>query len=206
MSRAGLRDSVRVVLLVMPRGAWAVGELHDNSEAVEFWERTYDAIPLRSLRVCRSRVAMASLWRECDAYQRRVFTKNSKAWMKLLASLPFVGLFRPVYIRLTDIQKTVRFSFFDELQEVSDSHEPDIEMSCESLAFMFANEFGFDTLMVNARFNANKRGLDRVMRNFAVGTVNTIGWAVGWSMFALFVREFKLIWLVIHELNNVNPE
>lgn len=88
---------------------------------------------------------------------------------------------------------------------MDDVGSPDIEMSSDSLAFIFANEFGFDTLMVNARCSATKRGLDRVMKNFAVGNLNAMGWSISARMCEMLVREFRLVWLVLRELKNVSP-
>jgi hypothetical protein len=126
--------------------------------------------------------------------------------MRLLAAVPFLGLFGPVRIRLTDLGKTVRFSFFDELREVEHDPSVDVEMSSDSLAFIFAHEFGYDTLMVNARCSATKAGLDVVMRNFGIGNLNAMGWSIGAGMFGMVVRDFRLVWLVLRELKNVNPE
>jgi UDP-MurNAc hydroxylase len=195
-----------VPIVMKPLDSWRVGEPHDNRPAVEFWERAYDRLRSLPLRKTPAGADLTALRSECAAYRQRVLAKNSKTWMKLLAAVPFLGFFKPVDIRLVDIDKTVRFSFFDELREVEGAQSADIEMSCDSLSFIFAHEFGFDTLMVNARCNASRKGLDLVMKNFAVGNVNAMGWSIGWGMFALLVREFRLVSLVVRELKNVNPE
>jgi UDP-MurNAc hydroxylase len=194
-----------IPIVMKPLDRWCVGEAHDNASAIQFWESAYDAIPSRSLRVSSRASTIADVQSRCEAFRQRVFAKNSKTWMRVLSFVPLLNLFRPIHIRLADLQKTVRFSFFDGLREVSDAQSPDIEMSCESLLFMFDNEFGFDTLMVNARCNASRSGLDAVMKNFAVGNLNAMGWSVGWGMFGTLAREFRLVWLVLRELNNVNP-
>jgi hypothetical protein len=195
-----------IPVVMKPMEVWGVGEAHDSTPAIQFWDRAYDRIPSLELRRSHASVDVSALRTECATYQSRIFARNSKKWMKLLSVLPFLNLFKPVHIRLTDLGKTVRFSFFDELQEVQETRAPDIEMACDSLSFIFANEFGFDTLLVNARCNADKRGLDLVLKNFAIGNANAMGWSVGWGMFGLLVHEARLIWLVLRELRNVNPE
>jgi hypothetical protein len=196
-------NSVPVVM--KPTDVWCVGEPHDNAPAIEFWERAYDRVASLPVDTAHGNADVAALRAECEEYRKRVFARNSKTWMRILAALPFVDIFKPIDIRLVDIGKTVRFSFFDELREIV-TGVADIEMSSDSLSFIFANEFGFDTLMVNARCNASRKGLDLVMKNFAVGNINAIGFAVGWGMFAMLVREFRLVWLVLRELKHVNPE
>jgi UDP-MurNAc hydroxylase len=48
-------------------------------------------------------------------------------------------------------------------------------MSSESLDFIFLNEFGYDTLAVNGRFEASTDGFGRMTQNFAVGSLNAFG-------------------------------
>ena len=199
-------DLSSVPIVMQPMETWCIGTPHDNAPAIQFWERAYDAALSSEPRTTESTLDVAELRIACEAYQARIFSRNSRRWMTMLAAIPFLNVFRPVEIRLVDVGKTVRFSFFDELREADDVESPDIEMSSDSLAFIFANEFGFDTLMVNARCSATKRGLDRVMKNFAVGNLNAMGWSIGARLFGLVAREFRLIWLVIRELRNVSPE
>jgi hypothetical protein len=189
----------------MPMDTWCVGEAHDNAPATEFWERAYDGIPAATLRRTRGDMDVTVLKLQCAAYQSRIFTKNSRSWMKLLSALPFLKLFRPVHIRLTDLSTTVRFNFFDELREI-EAEVPDIEMASDSLSYIFAHEFGFDTLLVNARCDGHRNGLNLAIMNFGIGNLNAIGWSIGHRMFGLLVHEFRLIWMVLRELKHVNPE
>jgi len=76
---------------------------------------------------------------------------------------------------LTDLGVTVRFSFFDALRQTPADASPDVEMSSENLDFIFANEFGYDTLTVNGRFEASTAGFARMTKNFAVGSLNALG-------------------------------
>ena len=199
-------DLRSVPIVMQPMETWCVGAAHDNGPAIQFWERAYDAALSSETQKTRSTLDVAALRAECEAYRNRIFARNSKRWMRLVSALPVLNLFRPVRIKLVDLGRTVRFSFFDELREIEDTATADIEMSCDSLAFIFANEFGFDTLMVNARCSASKRGLDLVMRNFAIGSLNAMGWSIGVGMFAMLAREVGLVWLVLRELKNVSPE
>ena len=197
-------NSVPIVL--KPMDVWCVGDAHDNAAAVEFWERAYDGVASQPVDKIRQSGDLQVLRSQCAAYQQRVFARNSKTWMTILAAVPVLNIFKPIDIRLVDLGKTVRFSFFDELRDVEDTGAADIEMSSDSLSFIFAHEFGFDTLMVNARCNASRKGLDLVMKNFAVGNINAMGFSVGWGMFAMLVREIRLVLLVLRELKHVNPE
>jgi len=195
-----------VPIVLAPGETWHVGHPHDNQPAIEFWDRMFDGVATRRRLKSPAALDLSTLIQECEAYRLRTFARNSRAWMRLLSTIPLLNLFQPVRIRLTDLNKRVRFSFFDGLREISDSGPVDAEMSGDSLAFIFRNEFGFDTLMVNARFSASKRGLDRMLRSFAVGNLNAKGWSIGRPMFEMVIREAPLIWLILRELGSVNPE
>lgn len=36
--------------------------------------------------------------------------------------------------------------------------------------------------------------------------LNTMEWSISWGLFGMLVREFRLVWLVLRELENVDPE
>jgi UDP-MurNAc hydroxylase len=121
---------------------------------------------------------ISALGAHCRIYQKRVFAKNSKWLIRLASVLPLAEAFRPLLIKLTDLNSTVRFSFFDDLREVQSDTTPDVEMSSESLDFIFLNEFGYDTLTVNGRFEASAHGFSRMTKNFAIGSLNALGLAL----------------------------
>jgi len=161
-------------VIMKPRDIWTVGEAWNNREAIAYWREAYVSIANLPLRQPASPVLLADLIAHGRVYQERVFSKNSK-WLIYLASLvPGAGAFQPLAIRLTDLGNTVRFSFFEELRETPDV-KPDVEMSSESLDFIFRNDFGYDTLTVNGRFEASTGGFARMTKNFAVGSLNALG-------------------------------
>ena len=104
--------------------------------------------------------------------------------MRLAAVVPRIEAFRPLTIKLADLHATVRFSFFADLAEAPAGAVPDVEMSSESQDFVFANEFGYDTLTVNGRFEASTRGFARMTKNFAVGSLNALGLGLRPSLIA----------------------
>jgi hypothetical protein len=90
------------------------------------------------------------------------------------------GAFRPVAIRLTDLNKTVTVSVVDGLAETT--APPEVWMRSDSLGFILSNEFGFDTLTVNGRFEATPEGFSKAVRTFGVGSLNAMGVAFDWSL------------------------
>ena len=161
-------------VIMKPRDIWTVGEAWDNRDAIAYWRAAYASLAGLPLRQPASPVPLAELIAHGRVYRERVFSKNSKWLIRLASLVPGAGAFQPLAIRLTDLGKMVRFSFFEDLRETPDV-KPDVEMSSESLDFIFRNDFGYDTLTVNGRFEASTGGFARMTKNFAVGSLNALG-------------------------------
>ena len=60
-------------------------------------------------------------------------------------------------------------------------------MNSDSLSFIFFNDYGIDTLLVNARLKCENTYLYKVKRIFAIGSLNNTGRYLSFSsMFRLF--------------------
>jgi hypothetical protein len=160
-------------VIMKPRDIWTVGEAWDNGDAITYWREAYASLGSLPLRQPANPVQLPDLVAHGRVYRERVFAKNSKWLIRLASRVPGVGAFQPLAIRLSDLGKTVRFSFFEDLCETG--AKPDVEMSSESLDFIFRNDFGYDTLTVNGRFEAATGGFARMTKNFAIGSLNAMG-------------------------------
>jgi len=165
-------------IVMKPANCWTIGEQWDNTQAIAFWSEAYASIDQLPYRSAAAPVNMQELVEHCRRYRERVFAKNSERLMWLCSRIPPLSAFRPLIIRLTDIDRVVRFSFFDELADAPADAATDVEMSSESLDFIFLNEFGYDTLNVNGRFEASTVGFGRMTKNFAIGSLNALGLAL----------------------------
>jgi UDP-MurNAc hydroxylase len=164
-------------IVMKPGDVWEVGTAWDNQDAVAFWQNAYSTIPTLPLHQMARPVPLSELKAHCRLYQERIFKKNSRWLIRLASLVPLTAAFRPLLIRLSDLGATLRFSFFDDLRELSSgaAPAPHVEMSSESLDFIFLNEFGYDTLAVNGRLEASTDGFARMTKNFAVGSLNALG-------------------------------
>jgi len=165
-------------VVMKPRDIWTVGASWDNAGAIRYWRdacASMDALPRRPIG---KSIELGKLVDDCRLYQQRIFNKNSKWLIRLASSVPVVGAFQPLLIRLTDLNTTVRFSFFDDLREAPGAARADVEMASENLDFIFLNEFGYDTLTVNGRFEASTEGFGRMTKNFAIGSLNALGLSI----------------------------
>jgi hypothetical protein len=102
--------------------------------------------------------------------------------MRLASLVPFAEALRPVRVRLADLDTVVEVSAFAPLVALGGDARFDAEMASESLSFIFRNDFGFDTLVVNGRFEAAPAGFRRMRRSFALGSLNAMGLSLGPSL------------------------
>ena len=63
-------------------------------------------------------------------------------------------------------------------------------MSSDSLQFIFDYDFGFETLLVNARFKAKSEEINNVTRNFIIGSLNNTGRYIKLNNLHKFLNTF----------------
>ncbi len=184
-------------VVLYPGDVWQVGEAATGtSEAIARYDRCYRDLSRLPLRPPGASVAIDDLRSAFEAYRDRVFARNSRMLITLVSRLPVLGAFQPVVVRLRDLDRTVAVSVVSGFTEVSaSSREADVVLHSSSLLFLLKNEYGFDTLTVNGRFEASADGFSRMMRSFAVGSLNALGLSVSWRL--LFSLRLVLI-LVRH--------
>ena len=105
--------------------------------------------------------------------KKRIFKNNNKY---LLLLLWISGVLPDIKIFLNDLNKSFEFSWGRRpLTQNYNREVCDIEMSSDSLSFIFKNDFGIDTLNVNARFITNANGRKKVIRAFFILSLNNTG-------------------------------
>ena len=195
--RSAIAGSGSVAILMSPGDCWEVGSLWDNEPAIAFWQRTYSNIARLPLQQPGPIVPMGVLGENFGSYRRRLGKNNSLTAMHLLALLPGLGAFKPFKIRLIDHDKVYQFSLWDGLREVADDAGYDVAMTSENLNFIFLNEFGYDTLTVNGRFEASADGFRAMTKNFAIGSLNSMGLSLSFA----FLKDLDVAWLLMRRLS-----
>jgi hypothetical protein len=132
-----------------------------------------------------------------ENYRARVFARNSWGLITLLSKLRPLGAFQPLIVKLRDLDRTVVVSGVAE--QSSSGAEPDVALHSSSLLFMLKNEFGFDTLTVNGRFEASADGFAKMMRSFAVGSLNALDLSVSWRLLC----SLRLVLILVRHLIGV---
>jgi UDP-MurNAc hydroxylase len=164
-------------VILFPGDRWSPDQPYDDTTARERYRAVYGGLASLPLRPPGDSVPLAELQREFAAYRAKIYAKNSRLLIGLLRRLPVLGAFRPVTIRLTDLDTLVSVSVVDGFAVVARG-EPDVAMHSSSLAFVLRNEFGYDTLTVNGRFDATPAGFARMTKSLAIGSLNAMGLAV----------------------------
>lgn len=79
-------------------------------------------------------------------------------------------------IYITDLNKIINFSWSDGLKIITfDNSDNFVEMSSESVHFIFSFDFGIDTINVNARFKGNLLQKKKLIRTFSLLELNNTG-------------------------------
>jgi hypothetical protein len=163
--------SIPVVLF--PGDRWDLSSSCDNTLPLQRWEREYAALPQRDYHTSKP-VSEEELRESCEKYLNRIRTKNSNWMMWLISKLP-LGFLAPLNIHVTDHAAVYRFSFRGGLQKLPPHNTPDVSMDSDSLNYVFLFDWGYDTLTVNGRFQANPAGFRKMTKSFAIGPLNNTG-------------------------------
>lgn len=174
----------------------------DNTSSLNFWEKALKAIDMNNLKEYEI-VSFDQLEDSFGKYKDRIFQNNTKWFMRLVRYLSPIPAFKPVVIRITDLDINIRLDIFsDSIQKCS--ADADISMYSESLNFVLSNTFGFDTLTVNGCFEeVSKSGFSRVARSLAIENLNNMGieFRLGIIFNYRFINMFiSRLWVVSRKL------
>lgn len=170
----------------------------DDTNCKKFWSKKYDNLTSKKLNRFEQSFDVKELNFLFFEFKRKIFSKNSTILMKLISKFRILGIFQPVNIDLYDIKKKICFNFFlENLDEISNDQICDVKMHSSNLAFIFKNEFGFDTLSVNALFESSYNGFKKLVFNFGIGSYNCSGMYL--SLRSMF--DINVIYLVFKKIN-----
>ena len=174
----------------------------DNTESLDFWDRALKAVDQNDLNDY-ALVPFSQLEESFKDYTSRIFKKNTKWFMQLVRYLSPIPAFKPVVVKIIDLDINVTLDLFaDSLQQCTS--DPDISMYSESLKFVLSNTFGFDTLTVNGCFEEERdSGFSRATRTLAIENLNNMGIEfrpgvlMNYKLITLFMSR---LWLVSKKL------
>ncbi len=175
---ATIEQTAAQPMVLYPGQRWAAGSIHDPNPAIACWREAFD-LHTRTFRESAT-VARDDLIASAAAFRRHLHTFNNRLFLTGLRYAPVGGFLRPVTIGLYDYPgEAFEFSTWKGLRPTT--KVPAAWMHSSSLDFIFSHGFGFDTLLVNGRFQADTDGFRRLSRAFGITVINNTGRKVGWA-------------------------
>lgn len=164
-------------VLLYPADTWSVGKAWDNQPSLERYELDYDLSqnPFRTSMT----VPESELIESGNSYIERMRSHNNRLLMRIIRHIPFGGFLGPLKILVSDLAAVYEFSFENGLVRMSNREAYDVKMHSSSLSYVFRFNWGYDTLMVNGRFEADMRNYNKMTKTFSLGTLNNTGRFIG---------------------------
>ena len=159
--------------LMVPYENWNGESSKNNQPAVQFWEKAYENALKRPLIEQKKSCNVTEIKLAFNEMRSRVNKQNNKILIYLLDTL---RLLPNQIIKITDLDCYVNFGWrkgFDIFN--SESKQQCVEMTSESLYFLFKFDFGIDTLNVNARFKGSLAQKKSLIRTFSPLALNNTG-------------------------------
>ena len=187
-------------VVMYPGDTWTPGDSWPNDAALERYRRHYDFAG-RSFLTSQT-VEESTLLQTGQAYVERIRSRNSRALLKLIRRAPLVGLLRPITIYAYDLDATYSFSLEHGLQRAGPVQSRDVKMHSSSLNYLLRHEWGFDTLAINGRFEADVSGFKKMKKMFAIGSLNNAGRRLSAGL--LFDRDLlRMVWAAARRLRRL---
>ena len=165
-------------MVLYPGQGWIAGSAHDPTAAIDAWRDAFD-LDRQTFRESAT-VLRDDLVASATAFRRQLHKFNNRLFLAGLRYAPVGGFLRPVTIGLYDYPgEAFEFSSWKGLRP--STNPPDAWMHSASLDFIFRRGFGFDTLLVNGRFEADVDGFRKLSRAFGITIINNNGRKIGWS-------------------------
>ena len=175
---AAIEQSSAEAMVLYPGQGWTAGSAHDATSAIDAWRIAFD-LARRTFRESVT-VPRDDLITSATAFRRQLHKFNNRLFLAGLRYAPVGGFLRPVTIGLYDYpDDAFEFSSWRGLRPTTQT--PDVWMHSSSLDFIFTRGFGFDTLLVNGRFEASADGFRKLSRAFGITIINNNGRKIGWS-------------------------
>ena len=198
-----LQDKNIKFKILKPNESFDINTPHiENKSSQNFWNNEYDKLKDKKLNDFNQSYQLNKLNDEFVNYRAKIFKKNNKYLMKLISKIKFLNLFQPLNLYLFDLEINVKYNIFSKSLTIHSSNNDEkkmIKLHSSSLYFIFKNEFGFDTLTVNALFESNFENFKKMVFNFAIGSYN----AAGMYIKLRSILNFKIYMLVIQKIKTI---
>lgn len=188
------------ILFLKPYQKISLDETNHSDEGFKFWDKTFNDNNLKKIMINEKIFNFEKLKTEFEIYIKKIYKKNSKFLIFFLSLIPFVQIFKPVFIRLVDLGLIVEVDISRGNFKKTNITKVDIEMNSKSLYLIFKENFGYDTLTVNACFEEkSKNGFLKMSKSLSIGNLNNLGVNLNFfsildlNLFYLFIKKLKFV-------------
>lgn len=164
-------------VLMYPGDTWQVGDVWENEPAANRYKKNYD-LSQKKYSTSES-VCEIDLIQSARQYSERIRQSNSALMLGFARCIPVIGLFRPINILVYDHGSTYTMSLWKGLIGQKNTEPYDVKMHSSCLNDVLRFDWGYDTLAINGRFEADMTGFNKMNRMFAVGPLNNTGRFLG---------------------------
>tara|TARA_B100001123_G_scaffold428818_1_gene546373 strand:- start:55 stop:1374 length:1320 start_codon:yes stop_codon:yes gene_type:complete len=165
------KNTTSIPIILYPGNSWSGEEKTDNSSAIMNYRK--DIKESLTLYDEKKEVNFMELSNISSSYIENIKRRNNWFFIKLLHKMNF---FKTSYIFLKDHEKSYSFNLIHGLKKSEkQKNYVDIITDSDSLSFVFAFDYGMDTLFVNARFQTSGGKIMNFFRLFLIGTLNNNG-------------------------------
>ncbi len=190
------------ILFLKPYQIIDLDNVNEVNTGYEFWDKIYNNKNNFNVIENTKKYDFRTLSEAFDTYKKRIFSKNSKSFIKLISIFKIFNFFQPIVIELRDLNINLKLDLVNNIFEQVHS-KPDIEMYSKSLYLIFKQDFGFDTLTVNGCFEEkSKNSFSKMSKNFAIGNLNNLGINLNFRI----ILNISLILLFLRKLLYVNKK
>lgn len=145
--------------------------MKENALAIKFWKEKYIEIQSRPLTKTKTK-SMFALFRQFKIMKS--YLEENNDLNTLSQKLEKYGKNQSAIIYLSDHKKFIKYDIFSNISLV-DSDYYDVKMSSESLFNLMKNKWGFGTLMINGKFQANYDTFSKFTIQTRLYYMNNIG-------------------------------
>jgi len=178
--------------IMTPLEVWDGEMSKDNESALAFWDAAYINALKRPLISKNKKYSIEDLFSSNNKMIARVKTRNNYMFIKFLSIIKVI----PNQIfKVTDLDLFVQFSWHKGLNLLkNEPRKSFITISSDSIYFLFANDFGVDTLNVNARFLGSLKQKKNLIKTFFPLALNNTGryitfWGIITSLNSSFIKQ-----------------
>jgi len=172
-------------IVLYPGDKWTVGNVHDSLHALTRYKKDLD-IPDKPLSKSHT-VSVNELTNLALSHIDKIRERNSWFFIRLCY---LIGIFKTAKIFVKDLNASICFNALHGIRIVPfDIGEADIITDSDSLALVLKNDWGADTLSVNARYRTSGGNVQNFFRFFYISSFNVSGWSFPKGVIEFILRR-----------------